>query len=57
MSTCQKDIYDDIELAQFTQTIKSFADNMNGSIAYSTIDLGRYDYRGLMNKMNPIYDK
>ena len=57
MGTCKKEIYDDIELTQFIQTLKSFADNMNGAIAYSTLDLGRYDYRAVMNKMNPIYDK
>ncbi len=57
MGSYQKEIYDDIEFDQLQQTLKSFADNMNGSIAYSVLDLGRYDYRAVMNKMNPIYDK
>lgn len=57
MSSCKKDIYDDIELEQFVQIIKSFAENMNGAVAYSTIDLARFDYKAMMNKMNPIYDK
>ena len=57
MSSYEKEFYDDIELDQFQQVLKSFAENMNGAIAYSTIDLARYDYRAIMNKMNPIYDK
>lgn len=57
MSSCKKNIYDDIELEQFTQIIKSFAYNMNGVIGYSTIDLARFDYKALSNKLNPIYDK
>ncbi len=57
MSSCKKNIFDDIELEQFTQIIKSFAYNMNGAIAYSTIDLARFDYKALSNKLNPIYDK
>lgn len=57
MSSVKKEFYDGIELAQFEQTIKSFADNSNGTIGYSVLDLGRYDYKGLSNKLNPIYDK
>ena len=57
MSSYQKEFYDEIEFEQFQNILKSFSDNMNGSIGYSVIDLARYDYRGMMNKMNPIYDK
>ena len=57
MSSVKKEFYDDIEFNQFEQTIKSFADSINGSVGYSVLDLGRYDFRGLSNKLNPIYDK
>lgn len=57
MSSVKKEFYDDAEFIQFEQAIKSFADNSNGSIAYSVLDLGRYDYKSLSNKLNPIYDK
>ena len=57
MSSVKKEFYDDVEFVQFEQAIKSFAENSNGAIAYSVLDLGRYDYKGLSNKLNPIYDK
>jgi len=57
MGSYEKEFYDDIEFTQLQQTIKTFADNMNGAVAYSVLDLARYDYRAVMNKMNPIYDK
>ena len=57
MSTTKKEFFDDIELVQFEQAIKSFAENSSGALGYTVIDLARYDYRGLSNKLNPIYDK
>ena len=57
MNSYEKEFYDNIEFEQLQFTLKSFAESMNGCTAYSTIDLARYDYRAVMNKMNPIYDK
>lgn len=51
-----KVMYNDIEFEQLEEAINSFAINSNGAIAYSVADLTRYDYRAIMNKMNPIYD-
>ena len=49
--------FNDIEFEQFCRLINDFANSSNGAYAYSTIDLARYDYKALMNKLNPIYDK
>lgn len=47
----------DLEYELFKNTIKTFADNSNGVIAYTVADLTRYDQAAILNKMNPIYDK
>lgn len=49
--------YDDIEFIQFQNMIIDFARAMNGAIAYSTVDLARFDLAGIKGKMDPIYDK
>lgn len=49
-------IFDDLEFEQLEEAIKSFATVSNGAIAYTVADLTRYDYRAILNKMNPIYD-
>ena len=49
--------FNDIEFDQFCRIINDFAASSNGAYAYSTIDMARYDYKALMNKLNPIYDK
>ena len=57
MGTCTKEYYDGTELDQLKGLLLDFANSMNGATAYSVLDLGRYDFRGLSNKLNPIYDK
>ena len=51
-----KNFYPDIEIEQLKETLDTFAMASNGAIGYSVADITRYDYRALMNKMNPIYD-
>lgn len=46
-----------VELDMFEQLINSFADSMNGAMAYSFADLTRYDNARILGKMDPIYDK
>lgn len=57
MATCEKTSTDGTEFKMFTNVIKLWADEGNGAAAYAVLDLGRYDYKAIMNKMNPIYDK
>jgi hypothetical protein len=52
-----KAYYDDIELIQISQLVEDFGRYMNGAAAYSLLDLQKYDYARLLNKMDPIYDK
>ena len=49
--------HNDIELIQFQNMIIDFARSMSGSLAYSVIDLARFDISGIKGKMDPIYDK
>lgn len=49
--------YDNIELDQMSQMLEDFARYMNGALAYSVIDLARFDVAGIKGKMDPIYDK
>lgn len=53
----EKFYYDDVELFMFEKTIKDFAYNMNGALAYSVADLTRYDNARILGKMDPIYEK
>lgn len=53
---CDKSYYNTTEFEQFEQLVRDFANASNGAYAYAQADLTRYDYRALMNKMNPIYD-
>ena len=48
---------DDLEIGQLIDVLDDFARSMNGAIAYSAIDLGRYDLGRVLKKMDPIYDK
>lgn len=51
-------IYDcDIEFEMLENAIKNFANYMDGAIAYSTADMLKIDLRGILRKMDPIYDK
>ena len=52
-----KEFEDEIEFEQFIEVIAQFATASTGAIGYSTIDIARYDYKALMNKMHPIDDK
>ena len=49
--------YNNIEFEQLEQIVSNFANNMDGAIAYSTVDMLKFDFRGILNKINPIYDK
>jgi hypothetical protein len=49
--------YDNVEFDQFANMVTDFARNMNGAIAYSTVDLARYDYNGLTNRFDQVFDK
>lgn len=49
--------YEDIELIQFQNMIIDFARSMSGAVAYSVMDLGRFEIAGIKGKMDPIYDK
>lgn len=53
----EKHYYDDCDLFMFEKTIKDFADNMNGALAYSVVDLYRYETQRIVGKMDPIYEK
>lgn len=57
MNTAAKDNTNGVEFEAFIQTLREFANNMNGAIAYSVADLARFDHNSILNKMNPIYDK
>ena len=52
-----KAYYDDTELIQLTKALDDFANHMSGALAYSGIDLARYDQARVLSKMDPIYDK
>ena len=56
-SSASKICYNSIEFEQLEQIVANFANNMDGAIAYSTVDMMKYDMRGILNKINPIYDK
>lgn len=49
--------YDNLEICQLANILEDFARYMNGALAYSVIDLGRYDNARILGKMDPIYDK
>ena len=46
-----------VEFDFLKQALTNFVANADGAIAYSVADMTRYDYRGILNKMNPIYNK
>lgn len=48
---------DDVEIDMIYNTVVQFATHMNGALAYSVLDLARYDYNRMLNKIDPIYDK
>lgn len=45
------------DLDIFEDVLKQFVNNATGAAGYFVADTTRYDYRAIMNKMNPIYDK
>lgn len=51
-------IYDNgIEFNMMETAIRNFANSMDGAAAYATADMLKFDFRGVLNKMDPIYDK
>ena len=46
-----------VEYDFLKQALANFVANADGAIAYTVADMTRYDYRGILNKMNPIYNK
>jgi hypothetical protein len=56
-SSAKKLYNNDLEFDQFVKIVQDFASNMNGVVAYSVADMLKADFRGVLNKMNPIYDK
>ena len=52
-----KVMYNNLELDQVASVITDFARSMSGAIAYSVLDLGRYDQARILGKMDPIYEK
>ena len=51
-----KTYYDATEYNSIKSTIADFARFMSGAAAYSVMDIGRYEFARVLNKMNPIYD-
>lgn len=49
--------YETIELDQIVQMLEDFARCMTGALAYSVVDMARFDIAGIKGKMDPIYDK
>lgn len=49
--------HDNVELDQFETMIEDFAHYMNGALAYSVWDIGKYDTSRILRKMDPIFDK
>ena len=49
--------YNQLELDMFIDTLDSFAKNMNGALAYSVLDLARYDAMRINRKFDSIFDK
>lgn len=47
----------DTDLSIFEDVITQFVNNGTGATGYAVADMTRYDYKAIMNKMNPIYDK
>ena len=47
----------DTDFSIFEDVITQFVNNGTGATGYSVADMTRYDYKAIMNKMNPIYDK
>lgn len=52
-----KNYIDNVELNQIYDLLVDFSKSMSGAYAYAALDMGRYDQRRILNKMNPIYDK
>lgn len=49
--------YNQLELDMFIDTLDSFAKYMNGALAYSILDLARYDMMRVNRKFDSIFDK
>lgn len=51
-------IYDNsIEFDMLENTVRNFANSMDGAAAYAAVDMLKVDFRAVLNKMDPIYDK
>lgn len=46
-----------IEFDMLENAIRNFANSMDGAAAYATTDMLRFDFRAILNKMDPVYDK
>lgn len=57
MENLSKVYYESIELDQMLQMFEDFARCMTGALAYSVVDLAKFDIAGIKGKMDPIYDK
>lgn len=53
----EKNYTNDVDENTFRRVISDFAHYMNGVAGYATLDLGRYDKKRILGKMDPIYDK
>ncbi len=46
-----------IEFEMLENAVRNFANSMDGAVAYSVADMLKGDFRGVLNKLNPVYDK
>ena len=47
--------YNNLEIDMFENIVTNFANNIDGAIAYSVHDLGRYDYNRLVGRFDVVY--
>lgn len=53
----EKKYFNNLDMDIIAGFITDFSKNMNGAVAYSVWDLGRYEVGRVLSKMDPIYDK
>jgi len=46
-----------VEFDLFENTIRNFANTMDGAAAYAAVDMLKIDFKAVLNKLNPVYDK
>ena len=52
-----KKYYNDTEYELFKDAVRQFSEHSSGASGYAVADITKYDYRAILNKMNPIFDK